>query len=419
MLKEMRIRVIVAAMLAFSAVIIIIAASVNIVNYVVSIRGADETLAAIMRFEEGAERDMPVPVPPGPPDRIEDNANAAQFMMFQDVERNYMTRFFAVHFDADGEVDRISREFIATIDSADALDYAGEVLNGGKTRGFKGAFRYAVLRSEEGTIVAFLNVSREQESMRSLLKLSLAIIGISLPVVFVLVSIFSGRAIRPIANNIRQQKQFITDASHELKTPLTSISTSMDVITMERGEDEWTANIRAQIKRMSKLVGELVTLSRLDEDIPLPDKEEFSLSNIAWEVAQGYEIQAKSLDKEFVTDIAEDMTMTGVKTSVSQMLSVLLDNAIRYSDDKGKISLRVFKKGGRSVIEVFNTCDYKEPPDTSRLFDRFYRPDSSRSTETGGYGVGLAIAKAVAEAHGGTISASCPDGKTMTITARI
>ena len=97
------------------------------------------------------------------------------------------------------------------------------------------------------------------------------------------------------------------------------------------------------------------------------------------------------------------------------MLSVLIDNAIRYSDDEGEIRFSVYKKRSKVRIEVFNTCNFDTPPDTKRLFDRFYRPDNSRTTETGGTGIGLAIAKAVAETHGGTIEALCPSGKTMTI----
>ena len=114
-------------------------------------------------------------------------------------------------------------------------------------------------------------------------------------------------------------------------------------------------------------------------------------------------------------DIAEDVSMVGEKASIQQMLSVLIDNAIRYSDDNGEIKLSIYKKRKKVVIEVFNTCQLEKVPDVKRLFDRFYRPDDSRNIKTGGNGIGLAIAKAVAETHGGTIEALCPDGKTMTM----
>ena len=166
---------------------------------------------------------------------------------------------------------------------------------------------------------------------------------------------------------------------------------------------------------MTKLVSELVTLSRLDEDMPLPDKESFSLSNAAWEIAEVYEPQAKAQDKDLQTDIEDDIDMTGEKSSIQQLFSVLLDNAIKYSNDKVRIMFSVRKVKGKITIRVSNPCNYDVPPDTDRLFDRFYRPDESRDSKTGGSGVGLAIAKAVAEAHGGEISAECPDGKNMMI----
>ena len=145
------------------------------------------------------------------------------------------------------------------------------------------------------------------------------------------------------------------------------------------------------------------------------NQEQFSLSNLGWEIVEIYEAQAKGKKKKFSSEIEDNIDLYGDKAAVGQMLSVLLDNAIRYSDENGDIRLSIYKKKNKPRIEVFNTCHYDTPPDTNRLFDRVYRPDESRSRETGGTGVGLSIAKAVVTAHGGTISASCPSGETMTI----
>lgn len=337
------------------------------------------------------------------------------FMGLPDVESNYMTRFFTVRFDAKGEAVSVFTDNIASVGEEDALRYARDILQSGKHHGYYKAYRFAKETRGDSTVVIFLNTGREQQSMLSLLILTLIVSFVSLLIVFLLVALFSRRAIRPIANNIRQQKQFITDASHELKTPLTSISTSLDVITAEHGEDEWTENIRTQTDRMSKLVSELVMLSRLDEETPLPEKEHFSLSQTAWEVFEVYRPQAGAAGKKFEARIEDGVMLFGDQAAIRQMFSVLLDNAIRYSDENGEIRLSVFKKRGRAQAEVFNTCHYEKIPDTDRLFDRFYRPDDSRSTKTGGNGIGLSIARAVAEAHGGTIAAECPSGNTMTI----
>ncbi|MBQ4424861.1 MAG: HAMP domain-containing histidine kinase [Lachnospiraceae bacterium] len=338
------------------------------------------------------------------------------FMVLPDVEANYMMRFFIVRSDVDGKVTSVATDYVASVDEAEALQYAEEALSRKAERGYINEYRYGKKTAGGTTVTVFMNASRELQYMKTLQILTLAVSGASLLLVFLLVVLLSGKMILPIADNIERQKQFITDASHELKTPLTSISTSLDVLELENGEDEWTGNIRKQTGRMAKLVSELVTLSRLDEENPLPHKESFSLSNAAWEIVEVYRTQAKGRGKEFSADIEEDVSLVGDKAAIQQMLSVLLDNAVRYSDEGGEIRFSVQKKKNRVQIEVFNTCDYETPPDIRRLFDRFYRPDGSRSTETGGTGVGLAIAKAVAETHGGRISASCPSGKTMTMT---
>lgn len=258
---------------------------------------------------------------------------------------------------------------------------------------------------QDGISVVFLNIFEDIQAGRSLLAATV-IIGIaSLLAVFVLVVVFSGRAIRPYIRNIERQKRFITDAGHELKTPLTSIATSADIAAMEHGDDEWIANIRKQSARLAKLVGELVTLSRLDEEEPLPEKALFSLSDAAWEIAEPFSVRAKAEGKSCSQQIEDHLELTGDRNMIQRMLSILLDNALRYSGPGGEIRMDIYGKRGRIYMEVSNTCGQQEIPDLERLFDRFYRPDDSRSSHTGGFGIGLSIARAVAQAHGGKITA--------------
>lgn len=407
MLQKMRLRMILSSMLAFFAVITLIAVLVNVADYIVMTNRVDQTLDYILSYEERIpnvpEQEGPPPAGPGP------------FMEIPDVEANYMTRFFVVRFDLSGNPIFASTDYVAAVDKEAAVEYAQEALSKGDERGYISDYRYVVQSNGVTTVVIFLNASKEIQYMRTLGSLSLFVSGVSLLLVFALVVLFSGKAIKPIADNIKTQKQFITNASHELKTPITSISTSIDVLSIEHGDDEWTENIKSQVGRMSKLVGELVTLSRLDEDIPVPNKEKFSLSNAAWETVEVYEPHAKAEGKNFQVSIEDDVYMTGDKAAIQRMLSVLIDNAIKYSDENGDIKVSVCKTRLKNVIAVYNTCDYDVPPDTDRLFDRFYRPDESRSTSTGGNGIGMAIAKAVVEAHGGTITAHCPSGKSMDI----
>jgi hypothetical protein len=206
--------------------------------------------------------------------------------------------------------------------------------------------------------------------------------------------------------NIERQKQFITDAGHELKTPITSISTSADIAAMEHENDEWITNIQEQSVRLTKRVNDLVMLSRLDEETPFPSPTCFSLSEAGWETAESFQAMAKAEGKDYQIEIDENINVLGDRESVQKLMSILLDNAFKYSDPGGKVHLTVQKKHGKAVIEVENTCLQQIPGDPERLFDRFYRPDGSRSTKTGGTGLGLSIAKAIVESHRGEISAS-------------
>ena len=406
MLNKMRRRMILAAMTAFAVVMALIVAAINIVNYSAVKQSSVDMLEKILRYEE--ERGV--------------HTHSGEYPLpfsleMSDQEAGYMTRIFSVRYDEEGELAFLSLDFIASVDSDKAEEYAEQALGSGRETGVIDNYRYMLKKYDDHTLIAFLNVSRERRFNRTLLLRSLAVAGGSLVLVYILVWLFSKEAIKPFVKNIEKQKRFITDAGHELKTPLTSISASLDVLELEHEGDEWISNIRGQTNRMVKMVGELVTLSRLDEDNPIPDKEVFSLSEAAWETLEVFGAHAETRGKKLDVEIEPDVSLNGDKPAVQQLMSVLLDNAVKYSDEGGKIRFSVRKINGKAVIEVFNTCDYETPPDTERLFDRFYRPDESRSVDTGGTGVGLAIAKAVTETHGGRIAAICPDGKSMTIKA--
>jgi len=414
MIKMLRLRFISASMLAFFLVIALIASLVNLAYYLVETQRLDNTIDTIVDYDPYKPQfGGPGPGMPGPGGEM---PAMEPFMALPDVEANYMTRFFIVALDEDGDVLFTSMDFVASVTSDEAEEYAEKVLAKGLERGYIGSFRYALVEADAGDVIVFLNCEKEMQSMQSILWMTVLVSAAALVLVFILVLVLSKKAIQPIAQNIEIQKRFITDASHELKTPLTSISTSLDVIEMDKGGDEWTDNIRQQVGRMSGLVSQMVALSRLDEVKPVSGKEPFDLSSAVWETLEVHIPHAKARGKEIETYIDDNVTVVGEKASVQQMLSVIIDNAIKYSDDNGAIRVSVCRDNGKAKIEVFNTCDYDEAPDTERIFDRFYRVDESRNASTGGNGIGLAIAKAVVDAHGGKIKASCPSGKSMTIT---
>lgn len=410
MLKKMRWRFILAAMLAVFIMLVTVLAGINVWNYHTTAERADQRIQEIYGFESGkvpgmenSEENASQPVPPDIFNRPDDH----------DPEAPYTTRFFIVRLDEEGNVTDVSTDFIASVTQTEAEEFARKVLNEKRQVGYYKNYRFQILAKKNDNIVIFLNTTMELRSVRNVLLISCLVGVVCFLVVFLLVILLSKRAMKPYIRNIERQKRFITDASHEIKTPLTSIATSVDVIEMEYGEDEWTRNIHKQTSKMSRMVADLVTLSRLDEENPFLERTEFSLSDAVWEVAEPFASLAKAQGKKYSQRIEENLTLCGNPDATRQMISVLLDNAMKYSDENGTIRLDVYKVHGKTKIEVFNTCVLEETQNLSRLFDRFYRPDNSRSRKTGSSGIGLSIAQAVAEAYGGKIKVSSKDGKSI------
>ena len=397
MLKKLRRRFIAAAMAAIGAVTLVLLCAVNLWNYKITTDSLDATLDIMSltgSYSSGKDYSLP------------------EIFGGHSSEEMYMTRFFAVYYDQNGKAAGVFRDYIATVSVEQALSYSSDALSSGRERGYYGDYRYRVLGASGGSIVVFLNAVPEQQSMKTLLRVSVIVSLLALLAAFALITAFSKKATAPYMKNMQLQKQFITDAGHELKTPLTSISTSADVLKLETGENEWVDNIQKQAARMSKLVANLVTLSKLDEGAQSPDMCDFSLSDAAWEVSEPFELRAVAQGKKYSRSIEDNITVHGDMAAVQQMISILLDNAFKYSDEGGEIRLSIRKQHKGSVIEVYNTCAEGSLGDISRFFDRFYRADKARSAD-GGTGIGLSIARAVAEAHGGSISAESADGRSI------
>ena len=411
MLKKIQRRFILAAMAAFGTVMVLIVAGINWANYAQTTSMLDHLTASLLDGRSGhGPREFR---PPGK------GFFPGREFVGAGPEAEFTTRFFTVVFDASGNVEEIFRDYISSVDDERAAEYGQAVFGKNRDRGYYGDYRYQVRRDASGTAILFLNASMQMHFMKSLFFVSSAIGIISLVLVFFLVVFFSRYAVRPYIRNMERQKRFITDAGHELKTPIASIATSADIAAMEHEGDEWIANIQKQAGRLGRLAGELVALSRLDEETPFPDKCRFSLSDAAWEAAEPFGVLAKAKGKRFCQNIQEGVEFYGDRDSVQKIISILLDNGVKYSDEGGEIRLDVGRKRGKVWIQVFNTCDLPEGTDLNRLFDRFYRVDESRSADTGGTGVGLSMAQAIAEAYGGRITAQKTGDNGICFTVRI
>ena len=237
--------------------------------------------------------------------------------------------------------------------------------------------------------------------------------------VFLLVVVLSKKAIEPVAQSYEKQKRFITDAGHEIKTPLTIIDADTTILEMEYGENEWLSDINIQTKRLADLTNDLIYLSKMEEENKKMETIEFPFSDVVEEVAQSFQNLATVQKKVFQMDIKPMVSIKGDEKSIRQLISILLDNAVKYCGENGNIRLSVWKKGKSTMMSVYNTTKEMKKENLDHLFDRFYRTDESRNSQTGGYGIGLSIAQAVVIAHKGKIQASSEDGRSLLITVTL
>lgn len=336
-------------------------------------------------------------------------------------ETQFETRYFIVKINDDSSIREIDTSHSA-VTSEDAASYAYEIISEDKYSGYEDYYKYAVVDEPYGKMLVFLDCRSQIQTATIFLFTSVGVVLATLLLLFIPVSIFSKKAVKPIVDSIEKQKLFITDAGHEIKTPLAIISANADVLELMNGKNEWITSIRNQTMRLDKLVKNLLTLSKIDEGNIKMLFTEFDLSKVVFDTASSFEAIAEAKNKKFYMDISPDIKFYGDEGSIWQLVSILVDNALKYSNEKGtiKISLCQAKKGVK--LEVFNTTDVIEDyskESLNKLFHRFYRADSSRSRDTGGYGIGLSIAKSIVEAHHGKISVSSEDGNSICFSVRI
>ena len=321
-------------------------------------------------------------------------------------ESAYETRYFAVKQGQTAEQQSFLLDHIASVSRDEAGLYLLQVLEGGKTFGYIDDYKYYVAdTSYEHYMVVFLYCRNELRSWRSILMISALVAVASYLAVFLLVFLASKRVIRPFLLNIEMQKQFITDASHELKTPLGIIAANTDVLTLEHGQSTWTASTQHQIERLTGLINGMVCLSRLDEQQPAGSTERFHISDAVLDMIAEFQGPAALRDLEIRSSVMLEQTAAGDEGAFRQILSILLDNAVKYAPDRSEIDVELRSSRKGSLIQVRNPCAQLDLAGLDRLFDRFYRADASRS-EKPGYGIGLSIAKKTAELHKWQLSVS-------------
>ena len=297
-----------------------------------------------------------------------------------------------------------------TVDEDTAKRYAEIAATDGHTFGFVNSFRYIHREVEDGDLFVFLDRGRQLQTFYKGAFATVIIAAIGVAAVVVILILASKPVMNPFVENHAKQREFITNAGHDIKTPLTIIAADADVLSLEIGDDnEWLNDIRRQVAELTKLTNDLIFLSKMDEDRDECDDVPFDLSDAVAGTVDSFATVAHASGKTLKRDITGGITVMGDEKMLRQLSSVLIDNAIKYSDEGGTISVMLSRKRKVVTLSVRNTTDETGDMDAGRWFDRFYQEDSSRNSERSGFGIGLSIAQAVVSAHGGQIRASAKD----------
>ena len=431
MIRKLRLRFILAALVSILFVLASTIAGINALNYIKTDSETKESLNNIVEFAhqmvlfqnrvEPSDQNEEEFFPPVP--FFNSNINEQYFVVVYDEEGTIFTQYDNV---ASGDSDSEARQTMAT-----------KIYNASKEEGEVDTYRYKVeyiedldmqVRQDWGwqspeenqgdpeyidlkyTYVVFLDTSERMHAFNNYITTSIVIAAISYTVLAVLIILSSKLVFKTTEESYKKQKAFITNASHELKTPLTIISTDLELVEMDHGKSEWTESIHDQVLRLNAMTKQLVTLSRLDEgNVNNYPFTEFSISRLAMESMESFAPTFKNHGLVFSSDVAEEVNMKGNIYLINELFYIFFDNALKYTKKNGEVNLIVKKNSSRKNEIVFSNDIEDNEIDTEQIFERFYRSPNSVSKE--GSGIGLSIAKEIVELHKGKISVSIKENK--------
>lgn len=424
MIKKLRMKFVILSTVSLLLLLGIIVISSNLLTYRELVEKADIVLDMIAQ-NDGR------PVHLMPPEKREYPQDGApeehRFFgkRFLSPEIMYEARFFTADISGDGQIISVNTQSIAMVDDTEAGNYAKQVYSKKNDRGFINDFRYIKYYGENDIHVIFLDCGRNLFTFKNALLINCLISFAGLLVIFVIIVIFSAKIVRPVSESYEKQKQFISVAGHEIRTPITVIDADAEVLSMEIGEDnEWLQDICKQTKRMALLTNDLITLSRMDENRQQFTMIDFPVSDVVSEAVLSFESLARSKGRHIRSEIAPMLSCHGDENSIRQVVGILLDNAIKYTKEEedgicDDILLRLEKRNHSICLIVKNSSESVSDEQLRHFFDRFYRTEQSRDSASGGYGLGLSIAWSIVEAHKGKITAAAPDQASVQITVAL
>lgn len=405
MIKKLKLKFILLSMSALFVLLAVIVTAMNVVNFSSVVKQSDEILSLLTKNKGAFPDDFGL--------RDKD-----RFPPDMSPELPYESRYFSVLLNDSGAVVHVDTRRIAAVDEVLATDYAMKAKYMYSSRGFVDNFRFAKFSEAGGIRITFLDCTRQLDYFYGFLYTSIIMALAGLVLVFFVIFFISGRIIRPIAESYEKQRRFITDAGHEIKTPLTIINANVDLLEMDIKDNECLQDVKLQTSRLARLTEDLTFLARMDEAGESLHFIDFPASEIVTDTVNSFRALALSKQIELKCSAPPVITVNGDSKMFERLLMILMDNALKYTNAGGRISVDLSKNMQGICINVFNTTAHEISRDKLRfIFDRFYRLDSSHNSETGGHGIGLSVAKAIVTAHGGKIEAFTKDGRSFVITA--
>lgn len=397
---KLRRKFVLICMSAVSIVLVLVLAVMNITNYNQILVRSDETITIL------SENDGKFP------------STVNKNFQRLNPESPYSTRFFTLKVSKDLEFFFNDTSKIQSITQEKAKVFGKKILSLKHKSGFIETFRYEIIEKSYGNLLIFIDCYEEIEFLKSFfITSSLMCLNILLAI-FVLILIFSKKAISPIIESNEQQKQFITDISHELKTPLSIIKVNTEVIEMEHGTTQWSESVHNQIGRLNELIQYLVSLTKLEEETT-NTKTKFLLSETLDDVVPSFKLLAENKNMNILYKIENTNLYTGDEQSIKLILSILIENSIKYGLKDTDITILIKGNKNKCIISVENYANNLKVGDYNQWFQRFYREDSSRNSKSSGFGIGLAMANSIVQKQHGKITAKSFNGKTVVIKAEL
>jgi len=419
MQKTLQKKFVITAMAAISVLLLILLGAINGLNFWQTDRQTDRLLETLTRQAAAAPRSEPGMLPF--PD-MSGKREPGDFFSPPVTEDHAMSaRYFCVWFDREGSVARTDTGRISSVSGEEAKEYAEKIYEQGKGSGRLNRFEYRRMpaRDGQGELLLFLDTSAQRYALLLVLALSAGIGILCWVGMLLLVVLLSNKAILPIARNLEKQKQFVTDAGHEIKTPLAIIMANTEAMELCGGETKWSRNIKAQTARLGGLMQNLLVLARLDEGVWELPASDFSMSRLLEEALPTFCESAALKNVMIEAKIGQGIELHSNRENLLRLVSILLDNAVKYVPKGGEIAVTLKRQGRETLLQVENDCEELPVDEPEKLFDRFYRGDSARTQKSGGYGIGLSAAQAIVENCKGEIRAEYRGDSRIVFTVRI